>query len=392
MDVLLAPLAYDGMDAWCSAVGRALKDLVGADAALVKLPADLVSPAEDLAYSDDVNAAPYVAPYGEALAPLDDWFDVWGRATELGVCDRRTLWGEWLGAYYESPYYHEFVRPVEFFGSALLTLGSGRGPRGPIPSSVRYDDAFQIALGRGDRRAEFDEHGDVRFQFSKAHLRTLALLRPAAQAAVDILRRLGRYRTALVSTLDVTGAAVLLADAHGNELHRTPALCTLLEASDLPRTMATLLIEEARRCARSVATGSASGMRPTSTKRPNSELPGVAHCCGQVGPYQLSSTLISAPGRTAARQRGGYVVAVVVTRRDGLPMVAELQEWWNLTPQQARVALLLAKRRTNSEIADTLCISPHTAHRHTHAVLAKLDVRSRRDVRTCLTSPDSDRT
>ncbi|NBB73424.1 MAG: hypothetical protein GVY35_07070, partial [Bacteroidetes bacterium] len=51
-----------------------------------------------------------------------------------------------------------------------------------------------------------------------------------------------------------------------------------------------------------------------------------------------------------------------------------------LTPRQAEVAQLLARRKTNREIADALCISPHTARHHTEAVLRKLEVDSRRAV------------
>ena len=41
---------------------------------------------------------------------------------------------------------------------------------------------------------------------------------------------------------------------------------------------------------------------------------------------------------------------------------------------------LLARCKTNGEIAEALCISPHTARHHTEAVLRKLEVGSRRQV------------
>lgn len=51
-----------------------------------------------------------------------------------------------------------------------------------------------------------------------------------------------------------------------------------------------------------------------------------------------------------------------------------------LTPRERAVASLLAARRTNAEIAAVLGLSRHTARHHTEHVLAKLGVRSRRDV------------
>lgn len=58
-----------------------------------------------------------------------------------------------------------------------------------------------------------------------------------------------------------------------------------------------------------------------------------------------------------------------------------LQERFGLTPQQARVALLVAERRRNREIAEILSIRPNTARRHTDSVLFKLGVHSRDAVR-----------
>jgi DNA-binding CsgD family transcriptional regulator len=59
------------------------------------------------------------------------------------------------------------------------------------------------------------------------------------------------------------------------------------------------------------------------------------------------------------------------------PSVVELQARFHLTPTQARVAQMLAARRTNAEIAALLDISIHTARRHVEAVLLRLDVNSR---------------
>ena len=68
-----------------------------------------------------------------------------------------------------------------------------------------------------------------------------------------------------------------------------------------------------------------------------------------------------------------------------LPSKEALMDRFDLTPQQARVALLLAHRMRNSEIAEALCISPHTARHHTEDVLRKLDIHSRTKVRTVIT-------
>lgn len=74
------------------------------------------------------------------------------------------------------------------------------------------------------------------------------------------------------------------------------------------------------------------------------------------------------------------VVVVFPPEARPAPGEGELRRRFKLTPREAEVALLLAARRSNKEIARQLSISPKTAARHTQKVLAKLDTRSRRDV------------
>lgn len=74
------------------------------------------------------------------------------------------------------------------------------------------------------------------------------------------------------------------------------------------------------------------------------------------------------------------IVVVVAAARQAAPPRAELSRKFGLTPREAQVALLLAARRSNKEIADDLSIAQKTAARHTESVLAKLNTSSRRDV------------
>ena len=61
-----------------------------------------------------------------------------------------------------------------------------------------------------------------------------------------------------------------------------------------------------------------------------------------------------------------------------------LRERYRLTEKETRVAMLLAQRRSNAEIATALDISPHTARRHTENVMLKLNVSSRFSVESAL--------
>lgn len=63
---------------------------------------------------------------------------------------------------------------------------------------------------------------------------------------------------------------------------------------------------------------------------------------------------------------------------------AALRARFGLSPQEGRVATLLAEGATNEEVACRLNISPHTARHHVGRVLAKLRVRSRSAVAAAL--------
>lgn len=82
---------------------------------------------------------------------------------------------------------------------------------------------------------------------------------------------------------------------------------------------------------------------------------------------------------------GQPVIVVTVERRSPeYPLPYELKELFGLTPSEARVALLLASRKSNREIARELGVSEHTARRHTEKVLLKLNLHRRSDVQRAL--------
>jgi DNA-binding CsgD family transcriptional regulator len=85
----------------------------------------------------------------------------------------------------------------------------------------------------------------------------------------------------------------------------------------------------------------------------------------------LDSLTIEAKDTATAR------VAEIVA---GAPSVPDgFGEQFNLTEREEEVFHLLARRLSDKEIADELCISARTVNRHVSNLLAKLDVRTRRE-------------
>lgn len=86
---------------------------------------------------------------------------------------------------------------------------------------------------------------------------------------------------------------------------------------------------------------------------------------------------------TVMAGRGGCpeVVVVAIERKPAeVPGEAELRLRFGLTPQQARIARLLAARLTNREIAAVMVKAEATIRRHTEGVLRKLGVGHRHQV------------
>lgn len=91
-----------------------------------------------------------------------------------------------------------------------------------------------------------------------------------------------------------------------------------------------------------------------------------------------------------AADASGVVVVVIQRDEPRLPSVDELRRRFGLTAREAEVALMLAERKSNKEIARELLVTEHTARRHTERVLQKLGINSRTDVRVRLLGLRSD--
>jgi DNA-binding CsgD family transcriptional regulator len=80
--------------------------------------------------------------------------------------------------------------------------------------------------------------------------------------------------------------------------------------------------------------------------------------------------------------QGGSVLVTVERPAATLLPAEMLRERFGLSKQESRIAHLLARGKSNAEIARTLFISPHTARTHTQRILGKLGVHARAEVAT----------
>lgn len=346
MRLLVSPFAYDSIDAWRSAVNRHLRELLYADSAGFLLPI-----ADGLALYSDEHSPEDMARYPDLTPPsLADGTPVWKRGLELEVTTLEQVYGQDLDRYLQSPYYNEFAAP----GKAHF----------PVAMAYLLDEAEFSSL----TCLQFWHSRPGGRRFGDREVALLRLLFPAFQAGVASVLRWRAQRDNLLHMLDSFGQPALIGNRAGRVVHVTPSLETVLEADPERARLRTVL----RAMLRDVCSTA-----------------GVGTYHRDAWPVRLDRNVRT---RTAEYDARGFLyggppmddtvfAVVVLERKEGaLPSLEVLRERFGLTRRQAEVALLLARRRTNAEIAATLAISPHTARHHTEAVLDKLGAADRRDV------------
>lgn len=353
--VLASPLVYEGEEDWLTEVVKHTRTCLGGVVCSIQLPRDRDVPLFGADLSDQ-----QVAAYRE-YEPFLREADHFGRLGRRRVATRRDAFGPHYEAVTQSAYTQEFMRSIGCGESLSLAVPL-------VPRPRRQRDLVQLLLNKEFGVPPFDEEA----------VRKARLLYPAFEVGIRALERYERSRNDTRFMLDHSGGANAVYRRDGLLLHLTPTLDDLL-GSEPKREE---LMDRIRRLAASlgsVAQRDSSGGRMSETGSPQDRF------SGRCGIYVLTATEVRGLDRDPS-----ILVTVSPPKRPELPPVAALQHRFGLTPQQARVARMLARRRTNKEIADALCISVHTARHHVQHTLEKLEV-PRRAVRERLGPSDRSR-
>lgn len=348
-EVILAPLAEPSLAAWGRRVIRALSGTLGAESGIMLLPfSDTPIVEEGVGGALDETFAHYVVRPQAASGPFPD--------PTMEFCTQVRL-----------------ARGVHALSYARIDhfLGGDLKRRSPFYHDSRtahphQDIAVLVAdLVRGGERVEGAVHlyFESRSAFGDETLYVQELLIPALTAGVATALDLRARRAAL----DALAAPLMVCDVDGRVVHETAALGDVLADDD----GATHVRAEALRLAADLR---APGLAPSPERSVRT---------GR-GTYGLRATLL--PEGAALGPRPSVLVAVTPPP-DPWPSSDALRRRFGLTRREAEVALLLARGAANDAVADSLCISPHTARRHTERVLAKLLVSSRSQVAAAVLSP-----
>ncbi|MEP7065560.1 MAG: helix-turn-helix transcriptional regulator [Gemmatimonadota bacterium] len=361
MSALLSPLSYETRDDWFGAIAREIRPLFHGESTLI-------------AYASGKSSGHFSADAPELARRVDCFttssegeihFD--DEVMEGGMIDRRQ-------------------RSLAVFTSALLDhLSGGQLRASPVYNDVSLRFGARITYALAVRGAEGEALLGVnaarpgRDPLSVETLTLLSLLAAPFQAGFEILHRLEAAKSAIAATMDLMSDGIAIYDgATGAELHRNPALVSLLAAEQ----EAGVVEERVRKLARSLcelaqfADGGSRGRRPLRTT------PAFDDLRTSAARYMLRASLL--PPSVFARER---VVLVAVDRAGvSLPTAQALQNRFGLTPREAQVALRLALGDSDAKLARTLGVSPHTVRHHTEHVFDKLQVRSRKALAVWLAS------
>ncbi|MEX2465744.1 MAG: helix-turn-helix transcriptional regulator, partial [Gemmatimonadota bacterium] len=338
--VLLSPHDYSGIDAWRAAVNTEASAATGADAAMFQLMLPGIEPH----YSQDICMT-RLEEYSEYLPSFDRQRGIFQRAMALGAGNRYMLWLDHIEWLYGSAYFNEWITELRAFDTLFAAVPSSGSPY-PAMLHVYHDHPY-----RGTR-------------FDGRAVRLMQLVRPALEAGVRAAERSLANRAAFIASLDTRRDGALVFDPQGKLLYRNPAFAEIVPLDkdramtvDVGRTMATGLFSEDERIR----------FDPTTAR--------------QAIPAGLDVLLMTAVLIGEGVFDVNPVALVTLHANEAAPADGSvLRDRFDLTPRQAEVARLLARRLSNTEIAERLRVSPNTARNHTEAVMGKLDVRDRRDV------------
>lgn len=351
--VVLAPLDHPTPGLWVHAVAEALRTLFVAERAVVTLGngSDTVL----VALGVDEGALPeYEVDFAESDAAGEI---VTARGVPYYV--EEDFAGDPLfSAHTSTAVYNEWYRAhglTEAMG--MFVLGTHRHVPG-LYARVEAPIVSNVLLA-GSPLSTGPEAGRARTM--------LALLQPALAASVQTWQRAGHVAIEVATAIDGLGTAAWLYDEAGRLLHESAGAT---RSASAPSERAAL-----RASAGELAAAMLRGGRRRTPVSPTRTVTVGGRPARLVG--------------TSLRPEGPWAPAVLVhlvSSGGGLPSAEVVQERFALTRQQARVALLLAARRSTAEIAEALSISPHTVRRHTEQVLARLGVARRGGIEDALSS------
>lgn len=352
VQALLSPSAHPDVDTWRDLVLERLAQLLRADRAMFGIAMPGFDSGYRLLGAEESELEPYLTHYRHVDPNTTVIPEMEDGIVSTTLLVPRAPGGSFR--YYRSEVYNEYYKPLGIEDHVAIAVE---------PRLETCTDSDMLHGASAFLSAYRSRYGTE--LFGDKGVAIMRLLRPALMGGLEALHILARQRASLEQTVDLMGEGAWLCTAEGELLHENEAMARLLSA-DAERDRLEAVIRSAVRALSLFS-------RDSRLRRQEIALPELPTVRTRRAWYRVRGSLLETRSGTL---EPGMVIVLQRYDQDALPLEL-LQERFGLTPRQARVALLLANRRRNHEIAELLSISPNTARRHTDSVLWKLGVHSR---------------
>jgi len=339
--LLINPLEFASLDDWRAEVSQRLKEILGADKCVFQFP----SLDGSLFYTKDydINA---INEFPDRVSHLDKRYDLWNKAINFGVFDRKMLFGNNLKEVIKDEYYTNYVRKIRAFDSLIMCVKLGY--------EVDARDGAMIMFHHDNESGPF---------FGVREMNLLRLLKHCFDYGVQAVYKLQPYRLNFGIIMDTLPDGVVLLDHRGKLLHFNSALKKIKESSN--KIEWNLFWNNILHYGSEIVKNT--NIINNKTKKIQCDISGNI--------YDVLFVLLN--DNVVAGKR---CVVILVSEKINSINLSDLQVRFKLTPKEAEVTRLLAKGLPNKEIAQQIGLSPHTIRRHTEHIFEKLGINSRAEV------------
>lgn len=349
---LLSPLDYADLSTWASLLLHDTCELHHADRAQLLIPLDgsFLLSAEGIPPATAAICGEFIGEMEPGLIRMKD--PVADRAVRLRHAVGLRIWSHASMEHLAG----SDIRRCEFYQEYLAPAGLG------------YSFGIRVPLPKGDAHLAvgFSRPQDDTFGIEDGE-ELIGMLLPSFCAGVHAVRHFYDTRSILPHAIDELQLAIALFDADGREVHRSPRLCAMLaewpDADNLTGAMRAMVNEALALRRQSGSPHDARAITPVGCRQ-------ITHHAEN---YRLRAVFL--PSSSEAGDAG--ILLEVESNVPRMPTIAELHAR-GLTERETQVAALLAIGASNTEIAERLHISRHTARKHAEHIFDKLGVHTRK--------------
>lgn len=348
-------------DDWADAICNAMTALLGTDHVYFIEPEEHRQADQTTAERLGVYSRSIGQTFADGIASHFEGFDEDGFSLfreDYASALHRIIRASGVGAYHDAPLYDRRVREsMELHQEVFKPVGLDR--QMALSAPLVRGEAMLIA---GFGHKDFPEHDDDRH-------RVLQLLTPAFEAAIAFRARLRAGYQDTRNAMEGAGKPFAVVSVDGTLLFLSEQLQSYLAGNDHRADLLAAILSLAQDVTHALI------------RSPDQALAQPARR------VTIGSKTYGLRARIGSAVHGDPEVHIWIDPQSGRTLNRELARAFGLTPRECEVAALIADGLRDKEIARRLSISPHTARRHSEALLRKTELSNRASLGPLLFRP-----